>query len=179
MSECRPGVPSGLRKRSLSPSLSLRMRHRGSSTEFNAPGPSIRAGVLHGRVCHPNLHGPAPPSQVAWAYLQQVIIHPGWSTPSKVLNFVGLEVEGSGRIVESLIEGNSISRPPKGCKKWNSPNMNPLLHSRGKCGIINRGVHFLDPLGGLGRCFRLISKKPAESSPSDMTTDAIISPYEL
>ena len=61
MSECRPGVPSGLRKRSLSPSLPLRMRHRGSSTEFNAPGPSSRAGVLQGRVCHPNLHGPAPP----------------------------------------------------------------------------------------------------------------------
>ena len=40
-------------------------------------------------------------------------------------------------------------RPPKGSKKWNPPNMNPVLHW-GTWGII-RGFHFLDPLGGLGR----------------------------
>ena len=31
------------------------------------------------------------------------------------------------------------------------PNMNPLIHWGNK-GIIIRGFHFLDPLGGLGSC---------------------------
>ena len=64
MSVCRPGVPSGLRKRSLSPSLPLRMRHRGSSTEFNAPGPSIRAG--QGVPPEPPWARPPKPSSLGW-----------------------------------------------------------------------------------------------------------------
>ena len=43
-----------------------------------------------------------------------------------------------------------VPRPPKGSKKWNPPNVNPLLHW-GTKGII-KGFHFLDPLGGLGQC---------------------------
>ena len=42
-----------------------------------------------------------------------------------------------------------LPRPPKGSKKWNPPNMNPLLHW-GNWGIM-RGFHFLDPSGGLGK----------------------------
>ena len=41
-----------------------------------------------------------------------------------------------------------LPRPPKGSKKWNPPNMNPLLHWGNKGIII--GLHSLDPLGGLG-----------------------------
>ena len=61
MSECQPGVPSGPRKRSLSPSLNLALPRAssGSGTEFNA-GPSIPARVLRGRLRDLNLHGPAP-----------------------------------------------------------------------------------------------------------------------
>ena len=48
---------SGLRKRSLSLPLPLRMRHQGFGAEFNAPGPAIRAWDLGKDV------PPEPPCQ--------------------------------------------------------------------------------------------------------------------
>ena len=50
--------------------------------------------------------------------------------------------------MHALQFGHEFPEPLKGSKKWNPPNMSPLLHW-GNEGII-RGFHFLDPLGGLG-----------------------------
>ena len=42
-----------------------------------------------------------------------------------------------------------LTQTPKGSKKWNPPNMNPVL-LWGNKGII-RGFHLLDPLRGFGK----------------------------
>ena len=74
---CRPGVLSGLRKRSLSPFLPLRMRHRGAGAEFQSePG-------VWGGMCHLNLHGPTPPKPGGL----------GWSwTLGKTAHFAGTKL---------------------------------------------------------------------------------------